>query len=196
MSLLCDGILSGDILVDCTNPMLSGLEVNVLLVNHGDIDKVASTFSVTNPTQLTNLQLKPTKTAFLLQGVKQINSLSMELVVKETSNDMFKHMFSGMIFSLSAENKAKMYDMVGGLFAVVVELKWKGVLSVDAFQIGGFDRGLRLTSLKWSSKENDANVTFELSSEEGGEEPRPILSILETSYALTATAFANKFVQV
>lgn len=196
MNVLCDGILSGDILVDCLNPMVSGLEVNVLLINHGDLDKVASTFLAANPTQMTNLQLKSGKTAFLLEGVKQINQLGFELVQKETSRDAFKHMFSGMIFSISAENKAKMYDMVGGLFAVVVELKWKGTLGVDAFQIGGFDRGLRLTALKWSSKENDANVTFELSSEEGGEEPRPILSILETSYALTATAFANKFVQI
>ena len=195
MSLLCDGILSGDILADCENPMVGGLEVNVLLVNHSDIDKTACTFSSTNKTVLTNFQLKAGKTAYLLEGIKQINSLASELVVKETSQDKMKHTFSGMILNYSAANKAKLYDMIGGLFAVIVELKWKGATGEDAFQIGGFESGMRLSVVNWSTKENDGNISFELSSVEGYEEPKPTLSILETSYALTATAFGNKFEQ-
>jgi hypothetical protein len=195
MSLLCDGILSGDILADCENPMVGGLEVNVLLVNHSDIDKTACTFSPTNKTVLTNFQLKSGKTGYLLEGVKQINSLSTELVPKETSQDKMKHMFSGMILNYSADNKAKLYDMIGGLFAVIVELKWKGVAGADAFQIGGFDSGMRLSAVTWSSKENDGNISFELSSVEGYEETKQTLSIFETSYALTSTAFGNKFLQ-
>jgi hypothetical protein len=45
----------------------------------------------------------------------------------------------------------------------------------------------------WGSNDNDGNVSIELASKEGYEETTPIVSVFETSYALTSTAFANKF---
>lgn len=191
----CDGLLTGDILFDCDNPMVGGIEVDVILINHADIDKSACTFNVANPTQLTNLQLKSGKTGFLLQGIKQINELKSELVKKELGPDKEKHIFAGQIINFSADNKKQLQAMKGGRFAVVVELKWKGTSSADAFQIGGFDSGLELNVQTWGTKTNDGQVSIELSSAPGYEESKTILSILETSYALTATAFSNKWAQ-
>ena len=191
----CLGILSGDIAFDCTDLMLAGLEVDAVFVNHSDVDYVNSTVSGTNDTIVTNLQLKAGKTGYLFPGVKQINSLAFELVPKETTQDKFKHTFTGMMFNLSAANKLQLSKMVGGLFLVVVELKWKGSSSEDAFQVGGYNQGMRLTAVTWSSNENDGNVTLEFSSADGYEEPKPILTLLETDYATTSTAFKNKFLQ-
>lgn len=192
----CGNILTGAILNDCDNAMVAGIEVNVLMFNHSDIDKSTCTFSVTNKTVLTNFQLKPGKTGYLFEGVKQVNALKSELAKKEFGNDKHKHTFTGVILQFSAENKKRLMEFAeGGKIAVIVELKWKGAGSADAFQIGGFDSGLELQSYAWATNENDGTVSLELASSEGYEESRVPLSILETSYLLTATAFGNKFIQ-
>jgi hypothetical protein len=190
----CDGLLTSDILFDCDNAMTGGMEVNVLLFNHKDIDKTATTFDPTNRTKMTNFAMKATKKGFLLQGIKQVNALKFELVKKELGPDKYKHTFAGMILNLTAANKLRLLEMsTGGLYAVMVELKWKGSASADAFQLAGYDSGLELMVSTWGSNDNDGNVSIELASKEGYEETTPIVSVFETSYALTSTAFANKF---
>ena len=192
----CDGILTSDILFDCDNAMVGGMEVNVLLFNHKDIDKSTVTFSPTNKTVMTNFQLKAGKTGYLFQGVKQVNALKMELVKKEMGPDKFKHIFAGTILNFSAENKERLMEMSeGGKYAVIVELKWKGAGAVDAFHVGGFDSGLELNVATWGSNENDATIQIELSSSDGYEESKPVYTLLETSYTTTLTAFGNKFLQ-
>jgi hypothetical protein len=59
----------------------------------------------------------------------------------------------------------------------------------------GLDSGLVASSSNWSSKEGDGVVLFELASEEGYEEPKSGIVLLETTYALTKTAFDAKFAQ-
>jgi hypothetical protein len=189
----CDGLLTGDILFDCDNQMVGGIEVDVLIFNHSDIDKVATTFDSTNKSIITNFALKSGKTGFLLEGVKQINSLASSLVIKEMGNDKESHVFSGVVLNFSAQNKQRLHEMKGGDFAVMVQLKWKGASSEDAFQIGGFDVGMRLTEVNFATNENDAVVSFVLSSIDGFEESKPILTVLDTDYATTSTAFTNKF---
>jgi hypothetical protein len=120
--------------------------------------------------------------------------IKFELVKKELGPDKFKHTFAGTILNFSSENKERLMELAeGGKVAVMVELKWKGASSADAFQLGGFESGLELQVATWATNENDATIAFELSSSEGYEEPKPVLTVLETDYATTATAFANKF---
>jgi hypothetical protein len=191
----CEGLLTGNILYDCDNEMVAGIEVNVLAFNHSDIDKSACTFSATNKMVMTNFQLKTGKTGFLIQGVKQVNALKFELVKKELGSDRFKHTFTGIIFNLSAENKQRLTELArGGKIAIMVELKWKGLNSADAFQLAGYDSGLELQVATWGVNENDAKISIELSSSEGYEETKPVLSVLETDYNTTSIAFGNKFI--
>ena len=192
----CENILTGAILNDCANAMVGGIEVNVLLFNHADIDKSACTFSATNNTLMTNFQLKAGKTGYLFEGVKQANSLKSELVIKENGINKHKHTFTGVILQFSADNKERLMELAnGGKVAVMVELKWKGAGNAEAFQLGGYESGLNLTSYNWATNENDGTVQIELSSEENYEEPKIPLTVLETDYTTTATAFGNKFAQ-
>lgn len=192
----CDGLLTSDILFDCANAMVGGVEVNVLLFNHKDINKSTVTFSATNKMVMTNFQLKSGKTGYLFQGVKQVNALKNELVKKELGPDKWKHTFSGIILNFSAENKERLMEMSeGGKYAVMVELKWKGASAIEAFQLGGYDSGLELNVATWATNENDGTVTIELSSSEGYEESKQVYTVLETDYTTTLTAFGNKFIQ-
>ena len=190
----CEGLITADFLFDCANPSVGGLETDVLLINAEDINIATTTTDSTNKIKLTNLALKATKTAFLLQGVKQINGTSYELVKKEFGPDKFKHMFTGVILNPSAANKLQATHLSeGGKYVVVVEQKWKGASNADAFQVYGLKSGLELMTLVHNSKENDGTISFTLESTEGFEEPTVPMTLLETDYATTKTAFDAKF---
>jgi hypothetical protein len=192
----CDGLITADILYDCDNSPLGGLETDVLLFNVEDLDIAALTVDAQNGDIVTNFQLLTGKTGFLLQGVKQINSASSELVKKEFSSDKHKHVFNGVVLNVSAANKKQINIMSGGSkYIAVIDRKWKGVDNKEAFLILGLESGLELLTATWNSNENDGVLQFSLESTDGFEEPKLPNTLLETDYATTKAAFDNKFVQ-
>lgn len=193
----CEGQISADILFDCLNAPIAGIEPNVLLFNITDIDYTLTTRDGTNPDIVTNFQLKSGKIGYLLQGVKQVNSAASELVKKEFSNDKRKHTFNGVAFNVTAATKQQLNEMAkGGKYAVMVERKFKGASNAEAFLIYGLDSGLELTTEVHNTNENDGVLQFSLASADGFEERYLPSTVLETDYATTKTAFDAKFVQV
>jgi hypothetical protein len=191
----CDGLLAGNILNDCDNSVIGGIEVDVMLFNLSDINKVATTYNTTNKLLVDNFELKAGKTGFLLDGVKQVNALKWELVKKELGNDKYKHTFTFVILNPSVANRKLLADMNGGYFAVMVETKWKGASSAEPFLIGGYDSGMQLQTATFSTNENDGTISVEMSSVEGYEEPKPVLTFLDTDYATSKTLFDAKFIE-
>lgn len=192
----CEGLLTTDILFDCDNAPKGGIEVNVLLFNKEEIDISAVTIDAGNKLLMTNFQLLSGNTGILLKGVKQVQGLSNELVKKETSIDAFKHIFSGVVLTPSVANRLQLQNLSEGASIVaIVELKWKGAGNAEAFIVGGYDSGLELNVLTWSTQENDGTIAFELSSVDGYEEPKQVMTLLETDYATTKAAFDAKFAQ-
>lgn len=197
MALNCEDKLSGDIIKDCDNAPMAGIEVNAVLINFDDVDKGASTLDGTNDLIITSLATKSGTSGFNIEGIKQVNGVSFELVLKEESFDAYKHMFAGVILNPSAANKALLKEISsGGRYVVVVEKKWKGVDQADAFEVLGWDTGMLISTSVWNSKESDGVIKFELASADGYEEPNMTRNLLETDYATTKTAFEAKFVTV
>jgi hypothetical protein len=192
----CTGNLTADILFDCANAPVGGIEQNVVLINKDDIDVANTTIDANNRILLTNLQLKAGKTGFLLTGVKQSSGKAWELVKKENAPDKFKHTFSGVIFNPSAANKQQADSLSkGAKYIAVVEQVWKGTNSAEAFEVLGMTSGLELMTMTNSSKENDNMIMFELASSDGFEETTMPRTLLDVTYAATKTAFSNKFAQ-
>ncbi|RZK79348.1 MAG: hypothetical protein EOO85_03895 [Pedobacter sp.] len=192
----CTGNLTADILFDCANTPVAGIEQNVILINKNDIDVATTITDATNRILLTNLQLKAGKTGHLLTGVKQSNGKAWELVKKENAPDKFKHTFSGVIFNPNAANKLQADSLSkGAKYVAVVEQVWKGAGSTDAFEVLGLTSGLELMTMTNNSKENDNMIMFELSSADGFEETTMPKTLLDVDYAATKTAFNNKFLQ-
>lgn len=194
MPLDCTGNLTADIIFDCANAPIGGIEQNVVLINKEDIDMANTTVDADNRVLVTNLQLKSGKTGYLLSGVKQSNGKAWELVKKENAPDKFKHTFSGVIFNPSAENKMQASALAtGAKYVAVVEQVWKGANSAEAFEILGLSSGLELMTMTNNSKESDNMIVFELSSADGFEETTMPRTLLDGDYAVTKTAFDNKF---
>lgn len=196
MPIDCTGSLTADIIFDCANAPVAGIEQNVVLINKDDIDIAATTISPTNRVLVTNLQLKPGKTGYKFQGVKQSNGKAWELVKKENAPDKFKHTFSGVIFNPGAENKQQADQLSkGAKYVAVIEQVWKGEDSAEAFEVLGLGSGLELSTMTNSSRENDNMIVFELASADGYEEVTMPKTLLDGDYAATKTAFGNKFAQ-
>ena len=194
MALNCEEKLSADILKDCDNIAFGGLEVNAVIINFDDIDKAASTLDGTNDLIITNLATKSGTSGFSLEGVKQTNGASFEFVIREDTTDAYKHLFAGVVLTPSADNKKRLDEMgSNGRYVVVVEKMWKGANQEDAFEVLGWDVGLELATMVWSSKEGNGAVKFELASVDTFEEPKMTRNNLETDYATTKTAFDAKY---
>ena len=191
MALNCNK-LKADIITNCDESSSAGLETNVVIIARSDIDYATSVYDTVTGT-ITNLATNSGSTGYLLEGIKQNFGASSELVPKETSLDKHKHLFSGVVLSPSAENKRSLNDMGDDLYIVVVEKMYKGVDDKDAFEILGWENGLRISSMVWNSQEDDGIVKFEVSSVEGHEEKVLPVNLIETDYATTKIAFDLKF---
>jgi hypothetical protein len=192
MALNCEEKLTADILKDCDNKASGGIEVNVVLINFDDIDKATSVTDANGV--ITNLSTKSGTSGFFVEGVKQVQGASAELVKKEDGFDKYTHLFSGVVLSPSAENKKSLSEIASGSsYVAVIEKKWKGDAQEDAFEVLGWDVGLVISTVVWNTKESDGVIKFELASEEGFEEPELPRNNLETNYATTKLAFDNKY---
>jgi len=194
MPIDCTGALTANITYDCANAPVGGIEQNVKLINQADIDYAATTFSSTNPALITSLVLKAGAQAYTLTGVKQTNGKSWELVKKDNAPDKFMHTFSGVILNPSAANKLQASALAqGSRYIAVVEQKWKGANSADAFEVLGIRAGLEIATMTNNSAENDNTIVFTLASASGFEEPNMAATLLETDYETTLLAFNNDF---
>ncbi|KGO78709.1 hypothetical protein [Flavobacterium beibuense] len=196
MPIDCTGNLTADIVFDCANAPVAGIEQNVVLIKKEDIDYINTATSTDSRVVIDNLQLKAGTTGYLLTGVKQSNGKAWELVKKENAPDKFKHTFSGVIFNPTASNKEQANQLaMGAKYVVVIEQVWKGEANKDAFEILGLTSGLELSTMTNNSKENDNMIMFELASVDGYEEVTMPQTLLDVDYAATKTAFNNKFAQ-
>ena len=194
MALNCEEKLTADIQKNCDEKPQGGIEVNVVVINYDDIDFANSTFDGSNDLLLTNLATDSGTAGFNIEGIKQTQGASAELVKKEESFDMYKHTFAGVILAPSVENKKRLSEIAsGGRYVVVVEKKWKGTDDEDAFEVLGWNAGLEIATVIWNTKEADGVIKFELASVDGFEETKLPLNNLETNYATTKIAFDAKY---
>ena len=191
----CTNLITAGFTIDCDALPIGGLESDIVLINRADVDVDAVTFDASNRIKMTNLQLKSGKTGYGVAGVKQSNGKLYSLVVKENTYDKFTHGIRFTIFNPSSALKLQLQNMVGGSFVAVVNQKWKGVDNVDAFEVLGYDAGLKLSVVTNDSNANDNSILVELASEANFEERNVPYTLLETDYATTLTAFGNKFIE-
>jgi len=188
--------LSGDIAMNCDFLAIAGIESDILLIPHTDVDMVASTFDAENKQLMTDLVLKAGATGYVFEGLKQTNGYNSEFVPgDDQSLDKHRHGIRGRILTPSAANIDQANKLgKGESYLAVVNRKYKGANSADAFLVIGYDTGIYLTVNTNSSYDNDGAILIEMSSKDGFLENDMPKVLLDVDYATTFTAFTNKFV--
>lgn len=196
MNCLTD-LLSADITNDCDHLAKAGIEADVLIIPHSQIDKTASTIDATNRLLVTDLKLTAGSTGFTLEGVKQMNAFNWEFVKGDSQTlDKFRHAFNGIINTPSAENRLQASKLAKGEpYAIVVDKKFKGADNKDAFLVLGWDSGLYVSEMTENSRENNGAIMFAMSSDDEQLENDMPRQILDVDYTTTKAAFDNKFVE-
>jgi hypothetical protein len=194
MAINCEDFILADIQKDCLNPPKGGLEYNVVLIKHEDIDRTATTIDGTNPLLVTNLALKAAKTGYLFEGLKSKTQNAMWELVKTDYSNAFKHQLNLTSTNNSAANSLVIQQLLsGGKYVAVIQPLWKGASNADGFIILGYNSGLEAQAGTRNFNENSGVATMELASEGGNEEGFLPYHLKETDYATTLTAFNAKF---
>lgn len=189
----CNRELTDGILHDCnTNPKKGIDSGKAVLINYDDIDRAAT---VVNGATV-NIQLKAGKAGFPLQWYKDLANASGTYVPSTENQDGFSHAFMCRLATTSATNAERSKELKNGRFVIAYETRFKGVDKLDAFKLGGFENGLRLSEMVTDAAQNSGSITFTISTEEGDFEEYPYHIFLETDYDVSRASFDALFAEV
>jgi len=186
--------LANDVGYNCEIKPVAGTEARVLFVNINDIDKANSVISANNELVLTDIVLKANKTGVLFEAIEDENDGGFEMK-DDKFGQFYEHVLNLKLLTPSAENRleAKNIASGGGKYIAIIERKWKGVDSKDAFQVYGWQYGLKGSVHKYNTKENDGAELITLKTPAPYMESNPALQFLKNaSYTDTLSAFDNK----
>jgi len=187
----CITQITGDIIQDCLEKPIAGIEGKGVLINRADID-FASVVRNAEGTIITALPLLPGKTGYAIDNIKNLNYVGAELVVGDTDNS-FKQSYSSRFPRVDEKGLQNINAMINGEFVFVQERKDKGSDLTTAFIVVGLDVGLKITEGKYTTNENKGAFTFVLANEDGFEEPVLFYFLNETDYATTKPRYDAKF---
>tara|TARA_B110001452_G_scaffold266516_1_gene273603 strand:+ start:1000 stop:1590 length:591 start_codon:yes stop_codon:yes gene_type:complete len=186
--------LAGDIIVNCDHLGIGGVEDDVVLIPHNDLDKTASPMNSSNRMLFDDFACKSTKTGFLLSGIKQVQGFLSEFVPGSDSLDKWRHVFDGVIASPTTANRLQVSKLAKGEpYVVVLRRRFKGNDGADEFLVLGWDAGVYITVMTENSREQDGMIKFTLSSKDESLEYDMVRNLLDTNNATTLTSFNNKF---
>lgn len=188
----CITRLEQDLVFDCNNKPVAGIEKKILLVNREDIDLGGT---VIDGNKITTLVLKSGKTAFSVDGIAKHLSFTSKPVVDPEGMNGHAHTLSFRVYKNDAEYYKQIDAFVDNANLVaIVERNNKGESGKGAFDILGWHLGLEVSgdSEGLNIHEKEGVYSLNLATPDGMKEPRSLYKWVETDYATTKAKFDNK----
>jgi hypothetical protein len=188
--------LSKDIVRDCANPPIKGIDQRLIIINEKDLPASGITFDATFPSALiTQIGLLAGTTGYEVEGIKSIMNFTNSFENPEDAESGLGHSIAGIRVNDPSEeirNEVNKY-IAGQKCYAVLERKWKGTENKYAFLFFGLKFGLELTELADSSNENDGTIVMTLGTPSGYKEPFLPHVYRDTDYDTSLATFNNKF---
>ena len=132
---ICDK-LSENIVRDCANPPVKGIQQRLILINEQDLPASGITFDATLPSALiSQLALTAATTGYEVEGIKSIMNFTNGFENPEDAESGVMHSIAGIrVNDPSEENRNEVNKFIAGqkVYAVL-ERKWKGPENKHAF---------------------------------------------------------------
>lgn len=193
MSCFTDDI-SDDILLDCDNLSIAGVEDDIVIIPFEAVDKSATTINATNRLMLDDLITKTGTTGYKLEGIKQAQGFNSEFVPSTETFDKWRHVLDGVIGTPTPENRLQASKLAKGKpYMLVVRRRYKGPNNTSSFLVLGWDAGVYITAMTENSRESDGAIKFTFSSKDVSLEYDMPRNLLDTDYDTTLVSFNNKF---
>lgn len=181
---VCNGKISRNFVRECSYAPKSGLGNIGYLINTEDIDKSATQLSA-GKMKITELVLKEGSKLYSIEAVNKFPQATSEVVKGDYVNG-WKHGFNVPILYYGEDEREELQNMLNsGRITVITKHKDSGKAGELTYQVLGYESGLAVQAIKWSSAENSGVVQLELATEEGEEESTDRKILLKTDLATT-----------
>lgn len=193
----CESIIRKDIEVSCTDPIVSGIEPNAVIIPRSFIDFGTVTFNATRKNVIESLPLIAGKKGYkvFVAGAKPFGG-SKTAMTKGTYRNSFDNDFQIVVLDNDPDVCADIIDgLANGRYVVVFENTHKNVNKAttpgdSAFQIFGYYQGLTAETIENDkySEETEGGWTVLLKETKS---PVSGLFLYKTSYSATKTLFES-----
>lgn len=140
----CDNI-NADIIYDCDNPPTGGANDRLILFNYDDINGNV-TIDPSNNLVFTNITLASGVRGYVFEGLNNSNEPRSEMIKGRYVNG-YDHEVMFKVFLNSPAAKAQLQRLDGAKVVALVQNNHKGEDGNAAFEIYGYETGLRLQEL-------------------------------------------------
>ena len=166
---------------DCNNPLKTGTQPRLFLMNYDDLLSV--TTSTSTPNLLTALTFATNTVSYLFEGYKQDVKPTQEVIAPSNGQNQFKHNLNFLVYEISQLQKNNLQRLAKGRFIAIVENKGK---DANAFEVYGLNSGLELVpGVVRDPLANGGGYLISLATMENEFEPLLPQTLFDTDYATT-----------
>lgn len=186
LNAICGGISAGLIANRCDKANLGGFKNRIILIPFADIDRSATT---SPGMMVTSLVLKASKKAYAIEGLPKSNEAKAELT-KGAFVNRWKHTVITRLFEDSVAAKQLGQQLVNDTVVVIMERNVAAGNEDMAFEIYGFECGLRISAATIDPNDADTKGAgmYTLESDESSLEPVAPRTYLVGTASATLTA--------
>lgn len=194
MAGVCDNAIKKDILVNCDDPIVPGVEQEGVIMNRKDIDFSTVAFNTTRKNVIETLALKSGKKAYkvVVSGSTPFTGTNTALVT-----GIYRNTFTNTVKIVILDNDPDVCaDIIDGLangeYVVILENKAKNLQKEEnpgdsAFQIYGYYQGLKAAEISNDKYSEETEGGWSVSLQET-KVPKSALFMYKTDYETTKTA--------
>lgn len=190
---VCDYLVQKDIEVNCTDPLVQGVEAEGVIINRQDIDFSAVTYDTAKANIIKTIALKTGKKGY---RVVQGGNSPFTGTKTELATGTYRNTFTNTVSLVVLDNDPDVCkDIIDGLangsFVVILENKYKGLNKTNAgeaaFQVYGWAQGLMATEITNEKYSEDTDGGWLVNLQET-KAPRSGMFMFTTDYEATKTA--------
>lgn len=194
MAGVCDNAIKKDILLNCDDPIVPGVEQEGVIINRSDIDFSTVAFNATRKNVIETLALKSGKKAYkvVVSGSAPFTGTNTALATG-TYRNTFTNTVNMVILANDPDVCADIIDgLANGEYVVILENKAKNLLKEEnpgdsAFQVYGYYQGLKAAEISNDKYSEETEGGWSVSLQET-KVPKSALFYFKTDYETTKTA--------
>lgn len=194
MAGVCDNAIKKDILVNCDDPIVPGVEQEGVIINRSDIDFSTVAFNTTRKNVIETLALKSGKKAYkvVVSGSTPFTGTNTALATG-TYRNTFTNTVNMVILANDPDVCADIIDgLANGEYVVILENKAKSLQKEEnpgdsAFQVYGYYQGLKAAEISNDKYSEETEGGWSVSLQET-KVPKSALFYFKTDYDTTKTS--------
>lgn len=184
----CEKYITSDIVPDCANPLVKGVQREAVIINRADIEKI--TRDTSNSAIITALQLKSGKKGYkvIQLGKKPFNGTTTALQASDNGNAVNKVVTIRIVDAGPEISQNILSPLLNSDFVVVLRNNFVGADGKAKYEVLGAEQGLSVTAFDNDKYGEDPGYIIALTEEAA---PTPAIYLWSESEQATDSLVAS-----